>query len=435
MLWVAGMYALPIECVGRAAQVVSGNDTLLFFADEVGLRSTIGEVDWYSVATKTIVQSNTDEIYPDDGGYYIEKNGVKSSPFYVFTYPNYAPSNISAQVQPWCKKTELTLSGDPLPEIRYTDMDGRAHTYTRTCTILYTTLAWNTEEWVDSVARKEERFHLGTYSLDPIYRSTDISIKWDEAIVSQWDQEADSVIATLDEPYAITCMPTSITTTRGDGGRSNELERPTDASVLKGSAPLEIAFYSNPTPAVEYFRWEIYHGSDRIVQRQDQDLRYTFMEPGAYRVVHSVSNRHCPCQDEVDPDCQQDSVEILVNISESQLSVPNVFTPNGDGQNDEFRVTYKSLREFHCWIYNRWGKLVYEFTDPAKGWDGTINGRPAAEGAYYYVIRAMGTDAAKNAHYVGIKAAYTKKKLNADDAVIGVYQLSGDINLIRGHKK
>ncbi|MBR1716466.1 MAG: gliding motility-associated C-terminal domain-containing protein [Paludibacteraceae bacterium] len=229
-------------------------------------------------------------------------------------------------------------------------------------------------------------------------------------------------------------MPTSITTTRGDGGRSNELERPTDASVLKGSAPLEIAFYSNPTPAVEYFHWDIYRGSDRIVQRSDQDLRYTFMEPGAYRVVHSVSNRFCPCQDNIDPDCQGDSVEILVNISESQLLVPNAFTPNGDGQNDEFRVTYKSIREFHCWIYNRWGKLVYEFTDPAKGWDGTINGRPAAEGAYYYVIRAMGTDADKNAKYIGLKASYKKKKLNADDATIGIYQLSGDINLIRGTK-
>ena len=158
------------------------------------------------------------------------------------------------------------------------------------------------------------------------------------------------------------------------------------------------------------------------------------MDPGAYRIVHSVSNNYCPCADQVDPDCQQDSVEILVNVSESQLLVPNVFTPNGDGQNDEFRVVYRSLREFHCWVYNRWGKLVYEWDDPAKGWDGTINGRPAAEGAYYYVIRAMGTDADKNAKYVGIKASYTKGKLNAKESLIGVYQLSGDINLIRGTK-
>jgi gliding motility-associated-like protein len=103
--------------------------------------------------------------------------------------------------------------------------------------------------------------------------------------------------------------------------------------------------------------------------------------------------------------------------------------------NDEFRVAYRSLKEFHIWVYNRWGKLVYESTDPAKGWDGTINGRPAAEGAYFYVVRAKGTDADKYAEYIGLKATYNKKKLEADKSVIGIYQMSGDINLIRGSRK
>jgi gliding motility-associated-like protein len=133
--------------------------------------------------------------------------------------------------------------------------------------------------------------------------------------------------------------------------------------------------------------------------------------------------------------CTADSMEVKVNISESYLAVPNVFTPNGDGMNDEFRVAYRSLKEFHIWVYNRWGKLVYESTDPAKGWDGTINGRPAAEGAYFYVVRAKGTDADKYADYIGLKATYNKKKLEADKSVIGIYQMSGDINLIRGSRK
>ena len=124
-------------------------------------------------------------------------------------------------------------------------------------------------------------------------------------------------------------------------------------------------------------------------------------------------------------------METTVAIAESYLAVPNVFTPNGDEFNEEFRVAYRSLREYHIWIYNRWGKLVYESTDPAKGWDGTINGKKAAVGAYYYVIRALGTDAAKDAQYVGLKAVYNKRKANSDTSVIGVYQLSGDINLLR----
>ena len=65
--------------------------------------------------------------------------------------------------------------------------------------------------------------------------------------------------------------------------------------------------------------------------------------------------------------------------------------------------------------------------DPAKGWDGTINGRPATPGAYYYVIRALGTDA--EADYMS-KPSYSKK-LKKQELPIGVYQLSGDINLLR----
>ena len=79
------------------------------------------------------------------------------------------------------------------------------------------------------------------------------------------------------------------------------------------------------------------------------------------------------------------------------------------------------------WVYNRWGKLVYKSDDPSKGWDGYIGDRPAAEGAYYYVIRALGTDAETG--YMS-KPAYNKK-LNKQELPIGVWQLSGDINLLR----
>jgi gliding motility-associated-like protein len=109
------------------------------------------------------------------------------------------------------------------------------------------------------------------------------------------------------------------------------------------------------------------------------------------------------------------------------LTVPNTFTPNGDGANDEFRVVYRSIKEFHMWVYNRWGKLVYKTDNPDKGWDGNINGRPAAEGAYYYVIRALGTDAEGKYQW---KPLYNKA-LKKQEVPLGVYQLSGDINLLR----
>jgi gliding motility-associated-like protein len=82
-------------------------------------------------------------------------------------------------------------------------------------------------------------------------------------------------------------------------------------------------------------------------------------------------------------------------VSDSDLQVPFAFTPNGDGKNDEFRVAYRSLATFKCWIFNRWGKQIYFWTDPQKGWDGNIGRRPASTGGYMYVIEAVGTDGKK----------------------------------------
>jgi gliding motility-associated-like protein len=69
--------------------------------------------------------------------------------------------------------------------------------------------------------------------------------------------------------------------------------------------------------------------------------------------------------------------------------VPNTFTPNGDGINDVFRpFIYRNIRAVHCWIYDRWGRLIAESQNIDRLWDGQYNGRPAVEGTYFYVIEA-----------------------------------------------
>ena len=401
-------YAADIVCVGTATQVVKGNDTTFVFKDEIHLLSTIGDVNWYK-EDGSIYASNTDEIYPDEGCY-----RVGGCHFCVQLYQGIDDLNFT--IEPSCENTILHVSGD---------VDSRAHTYS----LSYNALAWNTEEWVDSAATMTGEL-TSTLYLPPLYGPTPIKLCYDAAIRDALglDSACVEVAFALEEVQAVKMELTSLATARGkEGEKSNERNRPTSQTLIQGSeysGPLEVAFYSNPTPAARFYQWDIYKSSEHIVRRLDQDIRYTFSEPGSYRVVCKVNN----------PYCTSDSSEVTVSVSESYLAVPNVFTPNGDGRNDEFRVAYRSLREFHCWVYNRWGKLVYEWTDPAKGWDGTINGRPAAEGAYFYVIRALGTDAAKNAKYVNLKASFKKKKQNANESVIGVYQLSGDINLLRGKR-
>ena len=378
---------------------------MFIFKDEIHLKCNAGNVNWYK-ADGTLYASGTDEIYPDDGCY--TANG---SHFCVRLYQGI--DDLDFTVETSCDNTILHVSGT-------------FGSHARAYSLSYNALAWNTEEWADSAATMTGTL-ASTIFLPPLYGPTSIDICYDADIRSALglDSACVTVNVPLDSIKAVKMELTSLATSRGtEGEPSNERNRPTSQTLIQGSeysGPLEVAFYSNPTPAALYYQWSIYKSTEKIVSRNDQDIRYTFSEPGAYRVVCKVNNAVC----------ESDSMETAVQISESYLAVPNVFTPNGDGKNDEFRVAYRSLREFHCWVYNRWGKLVYQWEDPAKGWDGTINGRPAAPGAYFYVIRALGTDAPKNASYIGIKAVYTKKKLNADESVIGVYQMSGDINLLR----
>ena len=400
-------YASDIECVGMATQVVKGNDTTYIFRDEIHLRSNIGDVDWYR-ADGSLYASGTDEIYPDEGCY-----RVNNSHFCVQLYQGI--DDLDFTIEPTCENTILRVTGS---------ISARVHTYS----LSYNALAWNTEEWVDSAATMTGELKA-TLIMPPLYGSTPVRLCYDAEVREAlgMDSACVEVLLEPDSVKAVKMELTSLATARGEEGeRSNERNRPTSQTLIQGSeysGPLEVAFYSNPTPGAQFYQWKIYKSTELLVTRNDRDIRYVFSEPGAYRVVCAVNNQYCT----------SDSMEVSVQISESYLAVPNVFTPNGDGKNDEFRVAYRSLKEFHCWVYNRWGKLVYEWTDPAKGWDGTINGRPAAEGAYYYVIRALGTDAAKNAGYSS-KISYTKKKLKVDESVIGIYQMSGDINLLRGKR-
>ena len=80
-----------------------------------------------------------------------------------------------------------------------------------------------------------------------------------------------------------------------------------------------------------------------------------------------------------------------------KLDMPNIFTPNGDGINDFFKpIVVDKIKNFRMRIYNRWGRVVYEFSvneapSPAynswRGWDGTNGGTPVPEGTYFWVVK------------------------------------------------
>lgn len=178
----------------------------------------------------------------------------------------------------------------------------------------------------------------------------------------------------------------------------------TDA--INGQAPLTVTFRANPSdieghnPSYEWhFRMEG-EATDMAV-RYEEDTEYTFTTAGATRVTLFFK-----------PDAGEealDSVVFMVTVSESKLIFPNAFSPNGDEYNPIFKAKeYQSIVEFHAYIFNRWGQKLYDWTDPAGGWDGTYNGKDVKEGVYFLLCKAKGADGRE-------------------------YNIKKDVNLLRGY--
>lgn len=85
------------------------------------------------------------------------------------------------------------------------------------------------------------------------------------------------------------------------------------------------------------------------------------------------------------------TVFVLVN-PEHIVFVPNVFTPNGDGANDEFLVFSKAVKQFELQLFNRWGEKVFETNDLNSGWDGVYKGEIQPPGVYVYNLNIVYLD-------------------------------------------
>ncbi len=102
--------------------------------------------------------------------------------------------------------------------------------------------------------------------------------------------------------------------------------------------------------------------------------------------------------------------KIVINFCpdslEPQIYIPNVFSPNGDGENDEFKLTTQNIKNLKAAIYNRWGIPINTINGIEGKWQGkTIAGDNAPTGIYYVIITAEGMDK-KTYHYSGYVHIY-----------------------------
>ncbi|MTI33547.1 gliding motility-associated C-terminal domain-containing protein [Xanthovirga aplysinae] len=106
---------------------------------------------------------------------------------------------------------------------------------------------------------------------------------------------------------------------------------------------------------------------------------YTIEKEGSY----SVS---------IDNGCEifEDQITVYYREECCGIEAPNVFTPNGDNVNDLFEIKPSpTIARYNFKIFNRWGKVVYQTENVNNFWDGTINGKEAASGVYYWVATLL----------------------------------------------
>jgi len=396
--------------------------------EDAVLQTANGQMaDWFELPSNTPVATGyTAFTRAQDAHTYRVVQGLNADTFVVFDYEQYRlspQSGASPVVTATATCESTTLSSSDMRNMTYETASGGRLTLTRDLFVTYMNLRFDSLTWVPQPVHKG--LQVTTWSSidvgDALYRNTLMTL-CDSSIATVLYGHEDCLEVDSLQAIAVAIRPTSVTTTRGKS-IENELERPIREDQLKGSAPMHILFNANPTPTFEYVQWEILRSQEVLSSRTEQHTRYEFTDAGSYTVTLKVGNSQC-----------SKDTSFIITVSASMLAVPNVFTPNGDGVNDEFRVAYRSLREFNIWVYDRWGHLVYSSTDPAKGWDGTVRGRQAAEGAYYYIIRAMGTDAAHGAEYMS-QHKIKKKSVEDPDSVLGIYELTGAVNLLRGKQQ
>ncbi len=338
-----------------------------------------------------------------DMGYIIEED---SGSTYIWVV-NYLPhkmqiNSVNADEIQECTDTRITIDGT-CEAIRYYTIDGRPEVLSREVNVDYYNLEWSEEN--GNYSQVAERKTIDEISgvivlTPPLYCNSVVTISGDR-FLSRWGMGV-----SIDSPliYAngldvhTTAEQTNLPDGDPDADPSNMLSTATEG--MGGSAPADISFKAYTTDAVIHNEWQIASDAEfeYITYRfNQQDLDYTFTEQGTYYVRFVGSNS--------DGSCETVGETYTVGIGESELLIPNAFTPDGDGINDVWKVAYRSLIEFRCSIFDRYGAEIISFDDPSQGWDGKRGGKVVKPGVYFYVIEAVGSDGKK-------------------------YKKSGDINII-----
>jgi gliding motility-associated-like protein len=160
------------------------------------------------------------------------------------------------------------------------------------------------------------------------------------------------------------------------------------ASPSGGIAPLVVVF--SATSKLSEVKWKFDDGSES----SEINPVHQFEEPGIYFVTMLAKLADgSVIMDKAVIEVKAPIINNSKPVRESSVFIPNIITPNGDGENDELIVVSEGIHSYSISIYSVNGKLVFQNDNPEINWDGKdLNGLRVEDGTYYYLINALGDD-------------------------------------------
>ena len=391
----------------------TGLNDLYIIYDTKGVTATYtassDNVAWYKysngsaaykeqIPTRVSGKEHTIDLEAKDMGYVIEDG---NSIYYCWIV-DYAThfldlSGLEPDDVTDCNSVRLIFSGKA-DAITYYTITGVPKTLSRDLHLEYHTLHYDAimETYVDSVATQTFNFIKDAISATAPLCSTDFTLSGDRFLV-KWGEEQSITPNFNYEPVGVEAETRAVQQIR-----ESDNEQKVETEGLGGSAPVYITFTAAVTDAAIFREWQMSRDQEfqTIDDRYQQlEFDYTFRDEGVTYIRFVANN--------ADGTCEYVGDTYTVTIGESSLLCPNAFSPgSSEGINDEWKVSYKSIIEFQCSIFNRWGQHIISFSDPSMGWDGKYHGKLVPAGVYFYVIKARGSDGK-------------------------TYNLKGDINIVR----
>lgn len=362
-------------------------DVIMHYPSETGERPTVCSYESYPNEIDGVKWNGFEATLNQvkEGGYIINDNYR----FWVVNYANHHMelNDLFFSNEVSCDLLSFTIDGHA-EAIIYKRFGGSPQVLDRGIELSYKTLQWdsNTKSWEEQdVVETFASLDQGIQISAPLCDNSAFVLTGDR-FLKEWNLDLESKECGPYAAQAVSCIATAVQD-------KSENSEESQSSGLGGSAPFNIVFTGYRTDAANYYVWEMATDEDfeNIIRQEYQDVfEYEFNESGTFYFRYVVANGTCEYTSE--------TFRVSVDPSDLPMSklLPNVLSQGSDGgEKRVWKVPAKSMIEFHCWIYNRWGNLVYEFTDPDEGWDGTYKGQYVDTGVYFYVITATGSDGKK----------------------------------------